>query len=62
MKIKELQKVEEIFLSSLFKKNDNYLGINKFKVISKYTKQKVVALGGISRKNINSISSRDATT
>ena len=55
MKIKELQKVEEIFLSSLFKKNDNYLGINKFKVISKYTKLKVVALGGISKKNIKKL-------
>ena len=55
MKTKELQKVEKIFLSSLFKKNDNYLGINKFKVISKYTKQKVVALGGISRKNIKKL-------
>ena len=55
MKTKELQKVEKIFLSSLFKKNQNYLGINKFKVISKYTKQKVVALGGISRKNIKKL-------
>ena len=55
VKIKELQKVEEIFLSSLFKKNDNYLGINKFKVISKYTKKKVVALGGISKKNIRKL-------
>ena len=55
MKTKELQKVEKIFLSSLFKKNENYLGINKFKVISKYTKKKVVALGGISRKNIKKL-------
>ena len=51
IKTKELQKVEKIFLSSLFKKNENYLGINKFKVISKYAKQKIVALGGISKKN-----------
>ena len=55
MKTKELQKVEKIFLSSLFKKNENYLGINKFKVISKYTNQKVVALGGISKKNIKKL-------
>ena len=55
MKTKELQKVKKIFLSSLFKKNENYLGINKFKVISKYTNQKVVALGGISRKNIKKL-------
>ena len=55
MKTKELQKTKKIFLSSLFKKNKNYLGINKFKIISKYTKQKVVALGGISKKNIKKI-------
>ncbi len=55
IKTKELQKVEKIFLSSLFKKNENYLGINKFKIISKYTKQKIVALGGISKKNIRKL-------
>ena len=32
IRIKELQKVNKIFLSSLFKKNKNYLGINKFKL------------------------------
>ena len=51
IKIKELQKVERIFLSSLFKKNKNYLGINKFKLFTKLTKKKIVALGGISKKN-----------
>jgi len=55
MRTKELQKTKKIFLSSLFKKNKNYLGINKFKIVSKYTKQKVVALGGISKKNIKKI-------
>ena len=35
IKIKETQKVNIIFLSSLFKKNNNYLGINKFKLLSK---------------------------
>ena len=55
MKIKELQKVEKLFLSSLFKKNKNYLGLNKFKIISRYTKQDVIALGGISKKNIKKL-------
>ena len=55
MKIKELQKTKKIFLSSLFKKNKNYLGINKFKIISKYTKKKIVALGGISKKNVKKL-------
>jgi thiamine-phosphate pyrophosphorylase len=56
---KEIQKVEKIFLSSLFKKNNNYLGINKFKLLSKLTMKKVVVLGGISEKNIHKLSLLD---
>ena len=52
IKIKQRQKVEKIFLSSLFKKNKNYLGINKFKLLAKLTHKKVVVLGGISKKNL----------
>tara|TARA_Y200000002_G_scaffold357468_1_gene340027 strand:- start:151 stop:681 length:531 start_codon:yes stop_codon:yes gene_type:complete len=55
IKIKELQKVEHIFLSSLFKENKNYLGLNKFKLLSKLTRKKVVALGGISKQNLKSL-------
>ena len=55
IRIKELQKVQKIFLSSLFKKNDNYLGLYKFKNLKNYTKKKIVALGGISKVNINQI-------
>ena len=55
IKTKETQNVNKIFLSSLFKKNKNYLGINKFKLISNLTKKKVVALGGISKKNFNKL-------
>ena len=55
IRIKELQKVQNIFISSLFKKNKNYLGSNKFKILDKYTKKKVVALGGISKKNIKQL-------
>ena len=40
IKTKEIQKVNSIFISSLFKKNKNYLGINKFKLISNLTKKK----------------------
>ncbi|WP_435166210.1 thiamine phosphate synthase [Candidatus Pelagibacter bacterium nBUS_28] len=56
IKIKEIQNVKKILLSSLFKKNKNFLGINKFKLISKITKKKVVVLGGISTKNIKKLS------
>ncbi len=55
IKTKEMQKVQSIFISSLFKKNKNYLGINKFKIMSKYTKKNIVALGGLSKKNLNKI-------
>ena len=55
LKIKETQLVKIIFLSSLFKKNKNYLGINKFKLLSKLTNTKIVALGGISSKNLKKL-------
>ena len=52
IKIKETQRAQSIFISSLFKKNNNFLGINKFKLLSSYSKKNIVALGGISKKNI----------
>ena len=55
IKIKEKQKVNRIFLSSIFKKNKNFLGINKFKLLSKLTSKKIVILGGISKKNIKKL-------
>ena len=56
IRTKEAQNVNSIFISSIFKKNKNYLGINKFKLISKLTRKKVVALGGISKENIKKLS------
>ena len=55
IRIKERQNVSKIFLSSLFKKNNNYLGINKFKFLTKLTKRDTVALGGISNKNLKKL-------
>ena len=55
IRTKELQKVQKIFISSLFKKNKNYLGLNKFKILKKFTKKEVIALGGISSRNIKKI-------
>ena len=55
IRIKELQKAKVIFISSLFKKNKNYLGLNKFKILNNCTKKEVVALGGISKKSIKKI-------
>ena len=56
IRIKEKQKVKEIFLSSLFKRNRNFLGLNKFKLLSNYSRKDVIALGGISKENIKVIS------
>ena len=56
IRIKERQGVNKIFISSLFKKNKNFLEINKFKLLSKMTRLDVVALGGISKKNLKKLS------
>ena len=55
IKIKENQGVRLIFISSIFKKNQNFLGINRFKLISKFTKKNIVALGGINERNVNKL-------
>jgi thiamine-phosphate pyrophosphorylase len=55
IRVKEKQGVKKIFLSSLFKKNKNFLGINGFKLLSSLTKINVVALGGISKINLKKL-------
>ena len=56
IKTKELQNVKTIFLSSIFKKNENYLGFYRFKLLSLLTKKLVIALGGISNNNLKKLS------
>ena len=56
IRIKENQNVKKIFLSSLFKKNKNFLGINRFKLLSKLTKRNIIVLGGVSKKNKKKLS------
>jgi len=55
IRTKELQKVDRLVISSLFKKNKNFLGINKFKNLSKLTLKKIITLGGVSKRNINKL-------
>ena len=55
IRIKENQGVSAIFLSSIFKHNKNYLGINKFRILSSLTNKKIIALGGISKKNLKKL-------
>ena len=53
---KELQGVDAIFIASLFNKKKTYLGFNKFKILSKLTKKRIIALGGVNKNNIKKIS------
>ena len=55
VRTKEIQNIEEVFLSSIFKNNKNYLGINKFKLFSLLSKKKIIALGGISAANVKKL-------
>ena len=55
IKTKELQNVNAIFLSSIFKKNKNYLGIYRFKLLSLLSKKPLIALGGISTSNLKKL-------
>ena len=55
MRIKEMQNVSKIFLSSIFKENNNYLGLNKFNLLSRLSNKEIISLGGISNKNIRLI-------
>jgi len=56
IRLKEKQKVSLIFISSIFKKNKNYLGLYRFKNLEKLTKTNIIALGGINKKNIKKLS------
>tara|TARA_B100000700_G_scaffold327572_1_gene442530 strand:- start:10561 stop:11097 length:537 start_codon:yes stop_codon:yes gene_type:complete len=57
IKTKERQGVELIFLSPLFKtKNyDNVLQVIKFNILAGMTKKKIIALGGINKKNLKNL-------
>ena len=54
IRIKENQKVSQIFISPIFKikKKNDYLGIYNFMKLYRLSKAKIVGLGGINNKNI----------
>tara|TARA_B110000027_G_scaffold107668_1_gene114623 strand:- start:577 stop:1119 length:543 start_codon:yes stop_codon:yes gene_type:complete len=56
MRIKEIQNVKVIFLSSIFKRNKNFLGIYRFNLLSHLVKKPFIALGGISMGNLKKLS------
>ena len=56
IKIKELQKTEEIFLSPLFKKKTNkQLNIYRYLKLREITKMSDISLGGINNKNFKKL-------
>jgi len=55
MRTKELQNIKSCFLSSIFKKNKNFLGIYRFKLLSNLSKNPIIALGGISNDNFKKL-------
>ena len=56
IKIKELQNIEEIFLSPLFKEKTNpQLNIYKYLKLRRITKMRDISLGGINSKNIKKL-------
>ena len=56
IRIKELQNIEEIFLSPLFKeKNNKQLNIHKYLKLRMITKMRDISLGGINNKNIKKL-------
>ena len=55
IRTKESQNAKVIFLSSIFKKNKNFLGINRFKLLSHLSEKPFIALGGISNTNLKKL-------
>ena len=55
IKIKEIQKVNELFIASLFRIKNTYLGVYGFKNLSKLTKTPIIALGGINETNLRKL-------
>ena len=55
LRTKELQMVNTIFLSSIFKNNKNFLGLYRFKLLTLLSKKSFIALGGISKKNLRKL-------
>ena len=56
IRFKEMQKVHQIFISSIFKKNNNYLGLHRYKLLEKLCNMETIALGGVSSRNIKILS------
>ncbi len=61
IEIKKKQCAKIIFLSSIFKKNKNYLGLNRFKLVTNSNDLKFVALGGLNNENLKKLKLTNVT-
>ena len=57
---KKKQEIDYLFISPIFKtkKKNKYLGLIKFNILSNFFNKKIVALGGINKKNLNMIKNK----
>tara|TARA_B100001123_G_C14698005_1_gene784084 strand:- start:65 stop:613 length:549 start_codon:yes stop_codon:yes gene_type:complete len=60
---KKKQGCREIFLSPIFpiKKHNNYLDLSRFRLITRFAKSRIIALGGINKKNIKKLKMSNAS-
>ena len=52
---KKTQGISEIFISSVYKHNNNYLGLYNFNKLLKNSNSRVIALGGVNENNLKSL-------
>ena len=55
IEVKKKQCAKIIFLSSIFKNNKNYLGLNRFRLITSSNNLKFIALGGLNNQNLKKL-------
>ena len=53
--LKKYRMLKVFFYLQFLKKNNNYLGIKKFRLFANLTNRKIIALGGISQKNLKQL-------
>ena len=61
--LKKKQGCKEIFLSPIFpvKKHNSYLDLNRFRLITRLANIKIIALGGINKKNLKKLHMSNAS-
>ena len=55
LELKNYRVLKEFFYLKYLKKNNNFLGIYRFKLLSRLSKKPIIALGGISINNLKKL-------